>query len=121
MEPGFDNQKKGLCFWTSSLLGDLMTKKRVGEILRAVNGDDGEQHLASIMPEKAGIGKDSKECLKLFTILFLFNHTKCIGEFIKQDLCDEDLPLLHGKEGRLTIPTKEGKTVQACCTDWRFF
>ncbi|KAH8688250.1 kinase-like domain-containing protein [Ilyonectria robusta] len=113
---GFDNQK-GLCFWTSSLLENFMTKEKVGEILRGVNGGEVEQHLASIMPEKADTGK---ECLKLFTILLLFDHTQCIGEFIKQDLCDTHLPLFKGKEGRLTIPTSGGKTVRACCRKWRY-
>ncbi|KAH6989231.1 kinase-like domain-containing protein [Ilyonectria sp. MPI-CAGE-AT-0026] len=108
---GFDNQKD-LCFWTSSLLENFMTEEEVEEILRGINGGEVEQHLASIMPEKAGTGKG---CLKLFTILFLFDHTQCIGKLIKQGLRDTHLPLFKGKESRLTIPTSRGRTVLACC------
>lgn len=84
-------------FWPEKLLRHIMTRERVQTELRTYRAlPNAESYLEYIRPlDDSTQRAEGNIYLKIFSLLVLFDRGQEIGTFVKEQVCDYDLPLRH--------------------------
>jgi hypothetical protein len=82
-------------FWSLALLRCVLSRERIMHKLRQY-GNDVCTHIDSIRPEEDSIQHSgAKTYLRVFALLLLLERESEIGNFIRDRVCDESLPLRY--------------------------
>jgi hypothetical protein len=115
-------------FWPYGLLEQILTQERVieelGDYIRTYPGVYNKRTIGNYTEKILSPREPGKRYIKIFAILVLIGMGPRINDFIREGVCDEDVPLVKGKadpDWDLMLSRKDSPTVQVeCLSEWEF-